>query len=105
MLSGTGCRSRLATEILLCVPGRERGNGDPGECMPAESLGEGSLADRDADALSEFVSGRSLPFRSLALGDILRLAWLPSSSVPSTSMSSWSPVSVFLLLEVGSIGW
>lgn len=103
MPSGTGCRSRLATKMLLCVPGLGRRDGDPGECMPAKSFGEGSLA--DLDALSEFVLGRLLPLRSLALGEMLRVAWLPSSSVSSTSMSSRSPISVSLLLEAVSYGW
>jgi hypothetical protein len=101
---GKGGRNRLATEMLLCDLGPERGNGDPGECTPTESLGEGPLVDRDA--LSEVVPGRSLPLHSsLALGELLRLTRLPSSSVPSTSISSWFPDSVLLLLGVASFGW
>lgn len=71
--------------------------------MPTESLGEGSLADRDA--LSDGATGPSLLRSSFALGELLRLGWLPSSSVPSTSILSRWPSTAADLLDDASGGW
>lgn len=70
--------------------------------MPTESFDEGSLA--ECDALLDGATGRSRPRSSFALGEMLRLASLPSSSVPSTSILSRPPSTAADLLDAASEG-
>ena len=84
--------------MLLTIRGLGRGKGEPDNRMPIESLSERSLVDRDT--LSEVVLGRSL--LRLSIGERLWLAWLPSPSIPSLSVPSYSSLTSADLLDDAS---